>query len=390
MQNHVNQTIMRRFPPQTVESCSIIFRELFCIAANNIAGDLETPFENIGILFDEIITTGQKCGEMGEREIRQESEANLEKNGTSCPVIRAGQLLLLVNKVCRRKAADLEAKGYRFTMVSNVLTILARNMHVDRGDLSRQLQAMSEYVDGCILEKGIYLACFVIRPSIQGEFDVLVCSLARNQLPTVRLPTDSLNSWQVDYLKKLDWFSVAACIKYLCEVTSTTVTPIEERLFAIQLLETLKDLTEEIAEPFINDALLVAKAIRAPCRGFTKHSQPRIATFITFTLLAPIRSLAKDSKYQFTPFSFFKTQQHVYKNSLDHAIFTEKTYREFALILDLDTQLSVANNSSGRGGVEMETVGVTSVKDDSRPISKISEESETFADELFKICIGRR
>jgi hypothetical protein len=387
MQNDVDQAIAGNTLLQTVERYSKIFRERFCIAAAEIAGDIKTPLQDIGVLFDEIITTCQKRKEISEQETEQKREADPE-NSISSPSIRGDQLLLLVSRVRRRKAADLQASGYRFANISNVLTRLIQKMQVDRDNLSRQLQAMSDYVDEGILEHGIYLACFIIRPSIQSEFDVLVCNDVRNQIPTLRLPLDQLESWAVDYLQTLDGLSVATCTAYLSRFLSTAVNQSKEQLFVMQLLETLKDFIQKVAEPFINDALLFAQAIQAPCRGVSKNAQLRRATLITFTLLAPIPCLAKDSKYRFTPLRFFETRQHVYKNSLDQDIFAYNTFCEFAPFLDLDTESSVADNRSVSGGNEMQTGEAMAPKERISSMA-LEQESETFTDKLFKICIDR-
>lgn len=43
---------------EITEDYSTIFRELFCVAADELAGELNEPLENVGVLFDEIFNTG--------------------------------------------------------------------------------------------------------------------------------------------------------------------------------------------------------------------------------------------------------------------------------------------------------------------------------------------
>lgn len=43
-----------------IDNYPIVFRELFCIAAADLANDLNQPLENAGILYGEILNTGQK------------------------------------------------------------------------------------------------------------------------------------------------------------------------------------------------------------------------------------------------------------------------------------------------------------------------------------------
>jgi hypothetical protein len=162
----------------------------------------------------------------------------------------------------------------------------------------------------------------------------------------MQLPLDRLEAWQIEYLRSMDSYSVAACVKHLSKVfKSTSISPKEE-VFISQFLTTLEALNEEINDSFFNDALLIANPIRAPCRGPTEDSAPGMAALITFRLVAPIHSRAPGTKLEFTPVEFFKMQQHLYKNSPSHSVFARKTYREFAPVVDVDRRLSVTELKS--------------------------------------------
>jgi hypothetical protein len=106
MRTDVDQAVAGNILLQTVERYSIIFHKRFCIVAAENAGDIKTPLQDISVLFNEIITTCQKCKKFSKREPGQQREANL-KNSISSPSIREDQILLLVSRVRRGKAADL-------------------------------------------------------------------------------------------------------------------------------------------------------------------------------------------------------------------------------------------------------------------------------------------
>jgi hypothetical protein len=173
-------------------------------------------------------------------------------------------------------------------------------------------------------------------------FDILARKDARNQLPTMQLPFDTWESWQTDYMKTIDTQAVSACMKQLNKASRAAATPPREKKFAAQVLHTLEALKDEIEDPFFNDAVLVSKPIEAPCHGPTEESPPGIATLIVFKVIIPIHSRAPGKKLDFTPLSFFKMQQHIYKNSRDHAVFARRAYREFAPMLNLSGRSSVA------------------------------------------------
>jgi hypothetical protein len=65
---------------KVVKDYSIIFRELFCIAAADLAEHMNEPLENIGILFDEIFNTGRTAASKSEaRRDTIKSAIDLEK-----------------------------------------------------------------------------------------------------------------------------------------------------------------------------------------------------------------------------------------------------------------------------------------------------------------------
>ncbi|KAL3427705.1 Signaling protein YkoW [Phlyctema vagabunda] len=357
MRNHIHRAGLKGARPGTktevnlatdqgapIEDYSLVFRELFCVAAADLAEDLNMPIENVGVLFDEIISTGQKASsKMKHKRETPESSVDIERNGLPLPVFGRGQLLFLVSRVNRREAEHLQAAGYRFANAQNVLPILARSMQVGSYELSRHLQHMREYSkESHILEPGVHLACFAIRASVRGGFDVLVRKEARNQLPTMPLPFEGLESWQVDYLRNFDSHSVSAITKALVKTSKSTSCSAREQLFAAQFLSTLINFKEAFDDHMFNEALLVAKPVQAPCRGQTEESQPGNATLITFRLMAPIHSQAPGNALEFIPLDFFRVQQYIYRNSPDHAVFARKTYREFAPVINVHGRSSTS------------------------------------------------
>jgi hypothetical protein len=108
----------------------------------------------------------------------------------------------------------------------------------------------------------------------------------------------------------------------------------KEQTFATQLHDALGALEEEVNDPLFADALLIAKPVSAPCCGAGEGAKPGLATLITFRLMLPIQFRSRCQNLEFTPLSFFRMQQHVYRNSPDHAIFARKIHREFGSVLN--------------------------------------------------------
>ncbi|KFY33851.1 hypothetical protein V494_07268 [Pseudogymnoascus sp. VKM F-4513 (FW-928)] len=334
---------------------SVIFRELFCTAASDLAEQLNEPLENIGVLYDEIFNTGEMHNsEAGPRRKGSKPSADEETNVAATPTLSKGQLLILVRSVDKTEADRLAASGYRFAETQSVAPILSRSMQINCDDLPGRLTSMYEYSkDTPIMNPGVHVALFALRASVRGGFDILVPKNRRNQLPAVLLPIDSLKGWETEYLSQLDGMSVSACLKFLNVKTANAMAVSKEQLFAIEFRNTLMALKEQIDDALFHDALLIAHPLTVPCRGLNADSPPGRAAMIAFRLIVPIQHRASGETLEFVPLSFFRTQQYVYKNSPDHQHFTRKVHREFAPILSkrrasVDDGRKSIMSSSGR------------------------------------------
>ncbi len=320
---------------EPIDNYSLIFRELFCVAASDLADQLNQPLEDAGVLFDEILSTGQTSVKAKARRSTISDPTDAEQGQAEVNDFGRGQLLFLTRRVNRREAESFQGAGFRFTSITNVVDILARNMQIKSDDLHIQLNKMWHYSSPTkILEPGVHMACFAVRANVRGSFDVLVQKDARNQLPTMKIPLLSLDSWQLDYLSLLDGMSVSACLKSFKSKLTLPNLGAKEQLFTAQLHDTLEALRDEINDSFFMEAALVATPVSAPCRAAQADAPPDQATLIAFRLIIPVHSRTPGKKLEFIPLSFFKMQQHVYKNSPDHNVFARKVHREFGPILN--------------------------------------------------------
>jgi hypothetical protein len=316
---------------QGPEDYSVIFRELFCVAAAELAGQINEPIENVGVLYDEIMSTG--VTQKRPRTIPKNLFPNdLERAYPTPLVFGRGQVLFVVRRTNKAEAARLQASGFRFAGAQNVVDILARSMQVNRDELARHVEAMQQYSRGDhILNPGVHLACFAVRATVKGGFDILVRKDAKNQLPTMQLPISSLEPWQRDVIAHFHSWTVSACLKHL--QTKSTFNSNSEQTFCNQLYDTIAALADEVADPFFNDAQLATRPTTAPCRGFGDYPMPGKAALLAFQIIVPIHSRAPNSRFIYSPISFFKTQQHIYRNMPDHDVFARKIHREFGPLI---------------------------------------------------------
>lgn len=366
-----------------IEDYSVVFRDLFCTAAAELADDFHIPLEKIGILYDDILSTGTAPVDTTKKkrriDIEREAQALLHQNSGS------GQLLFLAQRASLREAYELQCAGYRFATPSNVIKNLAASVQSGEKVMLERLDMVRDYVKtDHSLAPGVHVACFTIRASLKpgrGGFEVLARKDASNLLPTMQVPIDKLEEWQVSYLEKYSNLAVIPVLKQLRKASMPSNASEPERNFAKLLFTTIESLKEEIDDLFFNDATFISQPIEAPCRGPTADSPPGTATLLVFKIIVPLQSRAPGKKLDFVPVNFFKMQQFVYPNSPDHAAFERRTYKEFAPVLGLDEEPKFNTGKTFKRGIER-----------ARPVksAKDNEDRRTFVEELFAIVIATR
>ena len=313
----------------------MLFKELFLIAADELANMIQEPLDNLGVLYDDIMSTGiVRRSKYSPRFFLKTSASPIAIDGSSAERGNAsmtygrGQVLFTVRQVAKSESMRLQASGYRFTSVSSVIDLLARSMEVTKQNLSLYLTKMHGYAGAeRILDSGIHLGCFALRPLIHRGFEVLVEKDAKNLLPTIPLQLVKLHQWQLDMLVQMDDWTVSSCLQQLPIWKSSS--KLEEQVFARQLLDGLETLITRINTPFFQDARLVARPFEVPCRLDALGSGQ--ASLITFRILTSVheRSTIGDN-LEFISVRFFLCQQHTYKDSKDNQIFARKLHREFS------------------------------------------------------------
>lgn len=320
------------------EDYSVIFKELFCVAAQDLAEQIHEPLENIGVLYNDIMSTGtieiKKKGMQSTVTEAKDGSHDIEE-GRNSSIFGRGQLLFVVRLANKVEATRLQASGFRFADTLNVADHLARSMRVTREELLSRVNDMREYSKrDRILEPGVHIACFAIRPLIRRFFDVLVRKNATNLLPTIRMPLKELDATHLEILRQMDGWTVAACLNWLRSKLSFANK--SEEVFVGQLYDSFTALVQEVQDPFFLRARFVGHPMTAPCRSLKEGQVPGKATVLTFCIMTDIHASTSNSRLTFSPFNLFKCQQYVYENAKDHEKFAKEVHREFAPILQSD------------------------------------------------------
>ncbi|KAK4141468.1 uncharacterized protein C8A04DRAFT_14059 [Dichotomopilus funicola] len=324
-----------------VEHYDIIFRELFCIAASELARQMSVDLVDVGILWDEILSTGgsqlpssisEASTSTGSGSLKDDPDDVAEKGNAPGKRSGHGHLMFLVRKVDSSHVDHLAASGYCFAEPRQVTHIIRSKMHIRTHNLEDKLRGMYQYAHGNMLEPGVHLGLFAVRTQVhQMGFDILVKKEARNLLPSIQLPLDRLESANVEFLQRLEGMTLGALHRRLERAGDL---PPKDAQFAGYLLEAIRNLRASVQDPTIDNAKLASRVTQVPCTSLPEDTRPATCSFIAFTLMIPIHMRLDVPTYDFIPLPFFKTQQLVCKNSPHTAAFGRSVHRRFSPIID--------------------------------------------------------
>ena len=320
-----------------IEDYSQIFKELFCVAAHDLASMLQEPLENLGVLFDEIVSTGtvkvMPHGQLMLRSSPAPDDGDIER-ATRVMTFGRGQLLFVVRKVNKLQSAHLQASGFRFAPIHHIIDLLARSMQITVEELRPRLFKMRDYpVVPLMLAPGVQLALFVLRPLFQRGFDILVRKHEKSLLPTVTLPIPSLEMWQIDFIRRFDNWEPGTCLTWLSKESQSATATARERLFFSQLYNGISAMSRMAPTDLTLNARLTARPLRAPAYDIATDTYSQ-AQIIAFRFITDVHQSQLPNYLEFTPSRFFLCQQHVYPNSPDHALFARRIHRELASIVE--------------------------------------------------------
>ncbi|EEP80878.1 predicted protein [Uncinocarpus reesii 1704] len=300
-----------------------VFKELFCVAAQELADRLHQPLEKMGELYDDIIITGTQSGAQ-----KQGLERDLES--VYIPkMLGKGQFLFTVRQLSKEEAAQLSATGWSFAARQNIAPTLARSMQIPPEDMLISLENMRDYSDTQkMMEPGVHLICFSLHPSVRKGFDVLVCEEAPNILPHVTLPIMSVSQRQIDFLSRMDDWPLTLCLRWLKQTSTEHADP-ELKAFCQHMYNAIVGLADLIDSPAFGGAKFSARRIMIPCRSTGQAGGTGKCTAFSFRIINGLQSRTTSPQLCLTPLRLFTAQQQVYPGIVDHANFQQTVLEEF-------------------------------------------------------------
>ncbi|CUS14729.1 unnamed protein product [Tuber aestivum] len=326
MRQHLQHYNPNSHTADFVEDYSFVFREMFCIAAQDLADGTHRNLDDLGVLYDEIITTGVSVSNMipGKNSEYTDVEAGHGK----------GKILFLIKKVAKDEAANLTSTGYRFTDISNVLEIISRSTQVPKETLIHHLSSMKTYNSPeRMLQPGVHVGCFAVRANVNSGFEILVRVDRQDSLPTAQLSMSALETRHIKFLKENEGVGVGRLLSDMGAEGggSHSLQALNDPPFVDSLKEALESLSDDIGDPFFADSVLVPQSIAVPCQ-ITPENDSGVAIIIVFKTLMPVhaRAINESPKMDFVPFRFFSLQQRCFPYSVDDDVHARNTHREFS------------------------------------------------------------
>lgn len=312
----------------------IVFKELFGIAALDLANQTHQPLEALGTLFEEPLETGRQPLRARLTKFRRWSETESEDVDMEKSVLpkflSSGKFLFVVRRLNKSDVAQFAAAGFRFAPVAQISNALSKAMELPSDELAARLHHMqAQTASEKLMPPGVHLACFMLRPRLRQGFDVLVSTRSHNQLPAVRLPYDELTIRQIGVLERLDNWTVAQMLGWLEGNTGLDLKA--EMDFRRDFLRALTQLIRQIDDPSILQAKFAARLIEAPSRP-QSHTNTILkqSLLISIHMISTIYTLSPTSDFVFIPLRSFTMQQQVYMGVADQEAFARQAYLEFA------------------------------------------------------------
>lgn len=323
-----------------------IFKQLFCVAAQQLAVLVHEPLERIGTLFEEPLDTGAVLVSGPTKPLDSGSPNTFRTNdveaGSGSQAITRGKYFFIHRRLNRTEVAGFAALGYRFASIGQVADSLAKSMQVNRDNMVTHIERMRISASPeHLLPPGLHLACFMLRPSMYKSFDVLVPELRQSQLPYATIQSCALSQGQMEQLKAFDDLTIRDVMKVLAN-PSTGLELREESRWQlynafVKLLETMGD-TDTMMQ-----AKFSTKEFRLPCQS-SSDTTPNTCTLLTVRLVRNIHATSARRDLTYIPLTFFSAQQQIQALPSHDELFAQRVQREFGHLLQGEPEKR--NNSS--------------------------------------------
>lgn len=319
---------------------SAIFRQMFCVTAQDIARSMETRLQDLGNLFEDVLTTGTLFTKTLFRDGQGKpilandvgvSQKDMEAGHQEQSILFGrGQLLVLTRKVGKEESNRLQNIGYRFASTEQIGDQLARSMQISRHDLNSLIVRLQTFCDreAPIPKSGTYLAAFLLQPSpVMKGLDLIVKKASPDRLPMVKFMADEPTAAQLRILSSFNGLTLHEC---LLRTGSGSNSATSDDIFIEKFRNRIQELVAEVPEPALRQATFSSQQLDI-AHGISGQNEPLLATVFGFCGIKEVYSQSPSSQtLQNVPLSFFKANLRSYPGCPDHAILAIQNHKEFS------------------------------------------------------------
>ncbi|CAI7596415.1 unnamed protein product [Penicillium pancosmium] len=297
-----------------------LFKQLFCVSAQELSNELRQPLEDLGTLYDDVLSTAIPVSRFS----RAVGRTSLRTG--------KGQLMFSVRQLQKHEANRLSSSGFRFASIEHVTATLSRRIHVPEVNLLDHLRDMRDYASSNRgFSEGVHLISFVMRPTVQDHFEILTTKGTGNPLPSATLPIKRLNVQHLDILSHMEGWSMNTCLKYLqSKAAIQNDKAIDE--FREYLVRGVTSLASSLPEDMRSAATFSARPLVAPCHSAVRSAdeiqQTQQCTLLTFCVVGTLDTQVPNPDFTFTPFRLFRVQQQVNDTFADREGFSRELNQE--------------------------------------------------------------
>ncbi|QQK44245.1 MHYT [Penicillium digitatum] len=270
-----------------------LFKQLFCVTAQELSNDLSLPLQELGTLYDDVISTAIPISRIS------------RAMGRSSLRTGKGQIMFTVRQLQKHEAVRLGSLGFRFATIEHVTGMLSRRIHVPEANLAASLRDMRDYASSNRgFDEGVHLVSFMMRPTIHDHFEILTA-------------------------KGIGW-SMDSCIRYLQSAAAAQSFP-NLADFRAHLTSSIRSLSNTIPEDLRAAAQLSSRPLIAPCRSRPSNPETTLqntCTLLAFCVVGTLDTQISNEDYTFTPFRLFRVQQQVNEALTDRDDFARELGQE--------------------------------------------------------------
>lgn len=305
---------------------TVSFREGYCVAAVDLAENLQVGLDQLGTLYDRVLGTG----------LLTANGYQIPENGDPQPSIyEKGQLLFFTRKVRPAEVEHYFTAGFRFAPPGRVEGTIANTMQIPVYVLGNELRHVCDYANRTSghqsPKEGTFFVCFAALARVRSTFQVLVPHDKREQLPDVCVTSYILNSWQMDYLRRFDGWTAEKFMHLIrMEKDHGNINMNEEKSFVMLLWNALNSLADRLGENWFPDLVFSAEPLLMRY-GANKAQREGMTVVFGFTKLVDIhQSVFKlPLGLTLTNWDFLRVRQNYYPGCKDQGRIRHEVHTEF-------------------------------------------------------------